>query len=283
MSLKAARKLSNLSYLIKQISKIEFFVEQVTSNYFTDSLGPNFLLEALSIFELGLLFYKLKKYFASKSQLYTTGNPVDVKLLEQEERIKGLFSYRDTKVCVTPEEEQELKKKIKATLEKMREAKTLSHFNQGFQEQPKRNQKMQALLSKLPMDVKEETELVDKFFAPIRLAEILNITRPYIYCFAQIYYNQMSWKPYFISLFIDILRLVLQSCIKFTNSAELQEFRRRNKDLIMNYVLRNPFYAEILRKRMIDPLLDRLFPKLPIVKKIIIYAIEIRSSLSFLM
>ena len=45
--------------------------------------------------------------------------------------------------------------------------------------------------------------------------EIVNILRPLIYCILMRIYGLNSYKPYLISLLIDILRYILQKKIKF--------------------------------------------------------------------
>ncbi len=39
---------------------------------------------------------------------------------------------------------------------------------------------------------------------------------------------------------------------------ELEEFKLRNKDIIINYMLRNPFYTHILKNKIVVPIMDKL-------------------------
>lgn len=276
-------EVGKLGSVINQITKTEFFFEQLSASYLTKHFGPNFLLECLGAFEIGLLFFRLKKFFAAPSRLYHSEAHVDERLEGNKEQLKNTFSYKQMKVTATPEEIQDLKKQIKELLGKIRDAKPFSGFNYGFKDQLNRSEKQFGLIRKLPADIEEENKIESKNFAPYRVGELLHLIRPVVYCFAQIFFGQKSYKPYFISLAIDIIRLILQSRLKFTSLSDLQEFKKRNKDIIINYLLRNPVYTEIVRNRILDPLLDRLFPRLTFIKKIIIYIIEIRSSLSLLM
>lgn len=283
MTTETIDEVSKLNFLINQISKTEFFFEQISTTYISKNFGPNFLLESLSLFELCLLFYKMKKYIISDSLLYVSEPQTDLKLDTEEKEVLSLFSYKLAKVNVAENNTIDFRKQIKSLLEKMRTRKPGSNFNRGLQESLLRCGKRIGLIRKLPIVMAEEDKLMRTYTAKYRVAEALYLTRPVIYCFCQIFFGQRSYKPYLISLLIDLVRLILESRVKFRTTAELNEFKKRNRDLIINYLLRNPFYIEILRNRILDPLLDKLFPRFTFIKKIIIYIFEIRSSLSILM
>jgi len=276
-------EVTKLSNIIRELSRAEFILEQFGAARIAESLGPKVLLEFLGVFEIGLLYFKLKKYFASNSRIYLSEPQSDEKLSKQKEDLTNVFSYQQMKVKTTSEEVQDLKQSIKDLLKRIRDSKPFSGFNRGYQDQLKRSSKGFGLIGKLPMELEEESKIEEKNHSPQRVAELLFLIRPVVYCFSLVYFSQKSYKPYLISLVIDLIRLVLQSKMKFTNIAEIQEFKKRNKDLIINYLLRNPVYSQIIRKRILDPLLDRLFPRFTFIKTIIIYLLEIRSSLSMLM
>jgi hypothetical protein len=46
--------------------------------------------------------------------------------------------------------------------------------------------------------------------------------------------------------------------------------RERLHNLFILYALRNPFYSEILRKKIIDPILEMLFSKTSLFRRLII-------------
>lgn len=188
-------------------------------------------------------------------------------------------------MTLTQQEAQNLKKRMKDLLERIRDAKGFSGYNRGFRDRLKRNDKYFGLIGKLPVSIEEESEICEKRIVANQIAMLLHLIRPVVYCFSQLYFSQRSYKPYFISIMIDIIRLLLleQSRIKFTSLFELQEFKKMNKDILINYLLQRPFYTEMLRNKILDPLLDCQFPKLPFVGKIIIYLFELRSSRSLLM
>lgn len=44
---------------------------------------------------------------------------------------------------------------------------------------------------------------------------------------------------------MDMIRLYLQRKVLFYNAAEKEEFIKRNKSIVLNYLLRNPFYNNV--------------------------------------
>ena len=118
----------------------------------------------------------------------------------------------------------------------------------------------------------------------MRIGEFIHIIRPVIYCLAMIVFKPTSFKPYFISLGLDLLRLLFQRNIEFYDPKEMEEFKMRIKEAVFNYLLRNPFYNKILKTKILVPVLDKIFGgRLEFLKKIIISIIEVRTSYSLLM
>lgn len=118
----------------------------------------------------------------------------------------------------------------------------------------------------------------------VLIGEILNLLRPLIYCFTMIIFGVDSYKPYFISLAIDIIRLLLHRKVELHDPKEAQELKSRKINLLINYLIRNPVYGKILKPRIIEPLLQKIFPgRLSFLRTIALYFIEFRCSLSLLM
>ena len=275
---------SKLNSMISNISKTEFFVEQISAAYINKTLGPNFLLEILSIFELGLLFYRIKKFVMSNTRRYLSLCKTHTQLFQkasEEKDDKDVFSYKNLKVTTSPDEASDLKRKIKALVSKIEGEKPTEGFNQKFAEELSRSGKVLGITTQLPIN--DENSLTERQLLIQQIAEGLHLIRPAIYCFSQLFFQQMSYKPYLISFFIDLSRLLLELKTGPWSLERFKEFKRRNIEIFLNYLLRNPFYTEIFRNRFLDPLLDRFFPNLPFLKKLIIYIIEVRSSLSVLM
>lgn len=95
----------------------------------------------------------------------------------------------------------------------------------------------------------------------IIIGEHLFILRPLVYALCLRFMDKHSCGPYFVSLAIDITRLFLQRNVKFHHPAEKHEFKNRNKEMIVSYMLRNPFYAEVFRQKILWPTLNTLLGK----------------------
>ena len=85
-----------------------------------------------------------------------------------------------------------------------------------------------------------------------------------------------------MSLILDLMSFFLEWKIEYVNELEYQEISHRNQERFWKYIWRNPIY-HLWRDKILVPLLDKYFPKYGFIKKIILYLIEIKSSLSLLM
>lgn len=115
------------------------------------------------------------------------------------------------------------------------------------------------------------------------MAEITYIIRPVIYCMTLRIYGRESWKPYIMSFVIDFLRMLFEINFRFTSKCQKEEFKYRNSTALLNYLMRNPFYARVLKGRVLDPFLSKIFGKNSWIKRILFYIIEIKCSVSTLM
>jgi len=191
------------------------------------------------------------------------------------------FKEKDPTIKITDVEK--LKSKLAKTLDRIK-ATEPQFKNPVFNDHFARSNKDMNILSNLPIPEKIKAPIINsKFLKRIRLGEAIHMIRPLIYCLAQIVFGIDSYKPYFISLVLDIIRIILHWKVEFYDPREIDELRLRKKDIIINYLLRNPFYSHILKSKIIIPVLNKIFPKSEFIKKMIIYIIEIRSSISLLM
>jgi len=173
---------------------------------------------------------------------------------------------------------EKLKKKLKQSLDCI---KTIdkAKFNAYYFECLKRSGKTQNSLSSLPIPT-EFKEI--PWSLKVKLGEGLYMIRPLVYCLTKIYFGETSFKPYLVSLMIDVVSCLMQWKMQFVDEMEYNEITTRTRDRFMKYIWRSPVY-NLWKMKILIPLLDKLFPKFGFIKKVIIYIIEIRSSLSLLM
>lgn len=276
-----SHSLQKLNTILNGVSKAEFFLEQILAHY---KLGPQIILECLSICEILKLFYKFKKYVESRDRFFIsseTSHEVNEAEQEKEKHIEKLF-FAEHQVQKTEMDPEKLKNKLSEVLNRLRSTDKRNSAS-VFKDILGRSTKNMSIISNLPIPQKVKAPLATRQLKRIKFGEAIHLLRPLIYCLAQIIYGVNSYKPYFISLVLDLLRILLQKNADFYDPKELEEYKLRNKDILINYLLRNPFYTNILKDRILTPLLDKLFPGLPFLKKIIFYILELRSSLSLLM
>jgi len=276
-----SQSVEKLNSILNGVSKAEFFFEQILAHY---KIGPEFILECLSVFEILKLFYKFKKYAESRdrffisSEIAQTSDPEEQK---KEKHLQKLF-FEGNQNDKAPKDTDKLKEKLSKILDRIKTQDNKLNTS-VFQDTLGRSTKNMNIISNLPIPQKVKMPLANKKLVRIRLGEAIHLIRPLIYCLSQIYYGSNSYRPYIISLILDLVRIILQRKVEFYDPKELEEFKLRNKDIIINYLLRNPFYTNILKDRIVIPIMDKLFPGLPFLKKVVLYLLEVRSSLSLLM
>ena len=279
--------LALLTKRINNTARAEFLFEQFSLYFFQKHFRASAMLEALGVFEFFLFYNKLKKYMASGTLMYhaESEDKEFVKNHQSLEAIKTAFSYRDAKVVVHKSQRNDLKQKIRNTLSRIKETTSVDSLRSNIQRNLIQTHQQFVHPSIMPVDGFNTTSKNKLSGSLIRfkMGELIYLLRPLIHCCALIVSSNHSYKPYLISLVMDLLRLVLQWDKKLETKADQHEFKRRNIELVVNYLLRNPFYTEVLREKILDPVLDKLFPKIPLLKRLIIYGLEMRSSLTALM
>ena len=281
---------SQIDALVKGLAKLEFFVEQILNYFGKEKIKFSTLAEVLGIFELAKLHFRYKK-FKSSSNLnkifISEENNVDPNV-DNTQNNKDLFQEHDQSAD-SIENPTEGKNKIKTLLSNLKNQCFRNHaFNHAYEETLEKSQKKINILSSLPIpnemfQKNTEDEGVKK---KIFYGELIYLLRPVIYNLLLILKGKDSFLPYFCSLLLDLIRLFLQKQIVFYSHIEKKEFIFRKKELLICYLLRNPFYATILKTRVIEPFLNKFLGRLPLfsmLKTVILYFIEIRSSLALLM
>nr|CAG8529790.1 15076_t:CDS:10 [Entrophospora candida] len=106
-------------------------------------------------------------------------------------------------------------------------------------------------------DVEKPPELVHKLYGLGIISELLYIIRPLIYVLTLRKYGNKSWKPWLLSIIIEVYTRILTNYFhkKISDgshrltSVEKDEEKRRIKQLFL-YILRGPFYEKITRPKI---------------------------------
>ncbi|EAR89833.2 peroxisomal membrane protein (macronuclear) [Tetrahymena thermophila SB210] len=278
---------------LNKLVSFEFLLEQ-TLNYISNKstfFNKDRFLEILSLSQFVKVYFKLQKMNISQKQIYISEGNMQEELDEQNRQKSEAFEkfftedYIEKYRNLQPEEQIQ---KMAETLERIKNRQQNGMtFNEDFEEELQRSHKRVGLLSKLPipkdlLETKQPNQKKSDYM--IFVGEVLFIVRPLIYCILLRMFGVKSYTPYMISLIIDLFRLILQRKIKFYQPAQREEFKTRNKEMILNYLLRNPFYSHIFRNKVLIPMLDSLFgSRLQFLKSFILGIIEMRCSICLLL
>ena len=261
-----------MSDSISFISKAQFIFEQGFQFLFKDQKDEKFLIESLLILETAKTSFKLKKFFESKGLKYIT------------ETTNSHLTSTDSEKSENQEEKVENVQFLRKLLTQLQnETKEKTIYNSEYSETLLRTQKKMRILNSLPIppDMLQRTNIKS---IEIFLGEIIYIIRPLIYCLMLRIFGTKSYKAYLLSLLLDILRIFLQQNVRFYTKSEKSEYIFRIKELLLCYILRNPFYSNILKTRLLLPFLNLVLGKrFEFLKSIIIYFVEVRSCYSLLM
>ncbi|CAG8534310.1 28455_t:CDS:2 [Racocetra persica] len=118
------------------------------------------------------------------------------------------------------------------------------------------------LMSKVLMveDVRKPPDLVHKLHSFGKLGELLYILRPLIYVIALQKYGNKSWRPWLLSLIIELSTIILTNSFykkhipggyRWLSTLEKEERKRRIKQFFF-YILRGPFYEHLTRYQLLN-------------------------------
>ncbi|CAG8515423.1 9632_t:CDS:2 [Acaulospora morrowiae] len=116
------------------------------------------------------------------------------------------------------------------------------------------------LMSKVLMveDVQKPSELVHKLQSYGTLGELLYIIRPLLYVLALRKYGNRSWRPWLLSLSIELVTRIMESYYykrripggyRWSSSLEKEEKKRRIRQFFF-YILRGPFYEQFTKPKI---------------------------------
>ncbi|CAG8459713.1 16488_t:CDS:2 [Cetraspora pellucida] len=107
-------------------------------------------------------------------------------------------------------------------------------------------------------DVRKPPDLVHKLHSFGKLGELLYILRPLIYVIALQKYGNKSWRPWLLSLFIELSTIILTNYFyktqipggyRWLSTLEKEERKRRIRQFFF-YILRGPFYEQFTRPKV---------------------------------
>ncbi|CAK67450.1 unnamed protein product (macronuclear) [Paramecium tetraurelia] len=167
-------------------------------------------------------------------------------------------------------------KSIKDELKSIKDP--IPKFNLGYYDVIQDKQTSLLTMLPIPNNVKQKDYQSKLNQLRIQIGEILHLFRPLIYCALILKYGGDSYTPYFISFFIDILRLLIEFRIKIYRKSQKEELAIRAKEAIICYILRNPFYGSIVKQIILSNTLGKVFNQQGWIYRLIIALIELRSS-----
>ena len=89
-----------------------------------------------------------------------------------------------------------------------------------------------------------------------------------------------SYKPWVTALAIDLARWLVQSQMGVRDSLEVAELSQRKRDMVSKAVFRPPFFGRVFKPRVVEPILNRLMSSDRWLYRIIMYILEMRSSIT---
>ena len=274
-------------------SSLEFLIEVFMKFLYPSKYQQRHIVEVLSIFELFKFFLRFRKVemcqfrkiFISERRYFSEAYATATACSNEFEYLYK-FDYEgkspSKEIGILPQK-KECQCKILSLFNSFEEK--VCQFNKEYEEIYPRTQKVVKQITTMP--IPEELFIRNKNCElenlKIWLGELIYVFRPIIYCYSLLICRYSSYKPYFISMALDILRIALQKNITFYWSVERNEFAKRNYDLIFNYVFRNPIYSKIIKGKFLNPFLGKIFRNLSVLKKIVFWFLELRLSMCFLM
>ncbi|CAK84893.1 unnamed protein product (macronuclear) [Paramecium tetraurelia] len=260
---------SHIPKAIQIIQVIEFFTE-----YFA-KLPQKRIYQNFLILEILKLFLKLRKWhLIDKYGLMISENNKFREADHREDSAVNLFQekwgglQKDPPIVDIKLAKEQLKKVNEPMLE----------FNQGQYDTI--GDKQVSIIKTLPIpnSLKKRDYDSQLNILRVQIGEILYLLRPLVYCSCILKFGTRSYSPYLISLSIDILRFLIQFKIQIFRKSQKEELRLRAKDAIICYVLRDPFYSQILKQKCLNKVLGLLVKEENILHRLVIGLLDLRSS-----
>lgn len=110
--------------------------------------------------------------------------------------------------------------------------------------------------------------------------ELLYIIRPLAYIIVLKLCGTKSYKAWATALVIDVVRWLIQSKMAVRSPEELAELSKRKSEMISKACFRPPFYTNIFKSKIVEPILNRLMKCDRWIYRIIMYILEMKSSIT---
>eukprot|EP01017_Pseudomicrothorax_dubius_P004727 TRINITY_DN1101_c0_g1_i1.p2 TRINITY_DN1101_c0_g1~~TRINITY_DN1101_c0_g1_i1.p2 ORF type:complete len:289 (+),score=70.17 TRINITY_DN1101_c0_g1_i1:2638-3504(+) len=276
---------------VSNITRIEILAEQLLNYSVRSPETHRIFLEAVCVVELVKASVRLVNFLRSQRRMavsevvHNSLQPLKQVVARKSTQIEEIFTVEERTGPSTTRRDV-MQKEMSSIIDSMKKKSNLClKINADVEQRMGRSGKWVGLLSSLPIpsDFYRAYRFKDSVEVPFKIGEIIHILRPAIYCFALSMYGTQSFKPFAISLVLDLLRLLLQRKSKFFDVEEKEEMRHRIVELITNYFLRDPLYTYHIKAKLLEPVLNRVFAKAPIIRNIIFYIIEVRRSVCLLL
>ena len=163
----------------RYLKRVEFLIEYLLQKYYKIK-DQNILIEVLSLVELALLIYRLKNL--NYHQIYD----------QKEEEIKEI-SYDDYQ---KQKQNSNMSISQNMNLIKKRQEYLRSSNSQNFKEKIRSFYNLHSM----------QYQNINNDQLKILFSEVLYIVRPLTYCLSMRVFGVNSYKPWFVSLAIDIIR-----------------------------------------------------------------------------
>lgn len=278
--LQAYKKSETIIFLL---TLLELTIEKIFSNVsHSKRKSPKFYL-AISCFELLKFVMRVQEFlFNCKRQIYISENiPNDSLQIELHDEIeRNLFNFEN-------EEASDFTAERKKLIEEIEEISLDKHqkFNSNYEELLPRSKKVLQTLKTFPLnsDILAINNKERKEKIMIFLGEMIFLAKPLINSLTLLFSRKESYRAYLIGVVLEVARLFLQRNILFHSENERREINDRNRNVLINLLLRNPFYTNVLKNRLLKPMTRRMGERSKIVFYYIFLILELRGSLALVL
>mmetsp|Transcript_30241 Transcript_30241/g.34627 ORF Transcript_30241/g.34627 Transcript_30241/m.34627 type:complete len:317 (-) Transcript_30241:24-974(-) len=247
-----------LIYLSTTMSQLELLME-LYFGHLNETVEP-----LIYFFEAVKALIRLKEYTGlitkEKMSYYISKELYDAHLREEERKKAMLLLPRSKKSIPKPDKFPISNKLVKFALSAAGNEEALKKFNrEGVDLTPSERKNLQ---DQEENDYKEEKRILLTTFykfilkklsmtkklarsKKLKVVELMLILRPFIYMYSLLKYGEESYIPFFISLAIEVIGIVigLQKVDECRTETEKTELSSRTKGLL-KYFLKEPFYSK---------------------------------------
>ena len=257
------------------ITQTELIIENLIG-FIKPQTSENTILKILLIFENMKAYYSIREYFLENKKFLFTEEQNPEKFTIKVEKLNF------KKIDNLWEKPDEIFDSLKSSLLNIKKTKGIV-----WEENITINSKTEILNNSgkklnYPSYIKTKPKKKKKINVLLMVSEMIFIVRPLIHCYLLKIYKSTSYKPYIFNIFMDFTWLICLVISENPTVLNKSEVRFRLKNIFFNYLLRSPFYDNVLKKKFLYKILGFLF-KEGMIKNLLIRLIDFRSSLSYVM